>query len=139
MTFVANRVDVWKKSVARAGAEQALTFVLSWYQGINLDQLEHLREDGLSSVDLVKLRQRAYAIAGCAKTDEVFDPGESDGNEAIDGMDFKAPGFVEASEKTAEDLAGSSVPPSPSGDDFVLAARITDSAPLEPADAPIDP
>jgi hypothetical protein len=54
-------------------------------------------------------------------------------------MDFEVPGFMEASEKTTEDLAGSSVPPSPSGEDFMLAARTTDSAPLEPADAPIDP
>jgi hypothetical protein len=37
MTLVSNRVDVWKESTAQAGAEQALSFVLSWYQGINLD------------------------------------------------------------------------------------------------------
>jgi hypothetical protein len=65
--------------------------------------------------------------------------GESDSDEAIDGMDFEVPGFVEASEKTTEDLAGGSVPPFPSGKDFVLAARTTDSAPLEPTDAPTDP
>jgi hypothetical protein len=32
-----NRVDVWKESAARAGAAQALEFVLSWYPGVNLD------------------------------------------------------------------------------------------------------
>jgi hypothetical protein len=31
MSFVSNRVDVWKESTARAAAEQALSFVLSWY------------------------------------------------------------------------------------------------------------
>jgi hypothetical protein len=46
MALVSNRVEVWKESVARAGAEQALSFVLSWYQDIDLDQLEHLRKDG---------------------------------------------------------------------------------------------
>jgi hypothetical protein len=56
MSIVSNRVDIWKESAARAGAERALSFVLSWYQGISLDQLEHLREGGLSSVDQVKLR-----------------------------------------------------------------------------------
>jgi hypothetical protein len=75
MTLVSNRVDMWKESAARAGAEQALSFVLSWYQVINLDQLEHLREDGLSDVDLVKLCQRAYAIAECTNTDKLSDAG----------------------------------------------------------------
>jgi hypothetical protein len=37
ISLVSNRVDVWKESAAQAGAEQALSFVLSWYQGISLD------------------------------------------------------------------------------------------------------
>jgi hypothetical protein len=53
--LVSNRVDVWKESAARAGAEQALSFVLSWYQGVNLDQLKHLREGGLVGLDEAKL------------------------------------------------------------------------------------
>jgi hypothetical protein len=93
----------------------------------------------LSNVDLVKLRQRACAIEECANTDELFNIGESDGDEAIDGMDFRVPGFMEASQKTAEDITGSSIPPSPDGEDFVLAAWTTDSAPPEPVDAPTDP
>jgi hypothetical protein len=32
-----NRLDIWKESAARAGAEQALEFVLSWYPSVNLD------------------------------------------------------------------------------------------------------
>jgi hypothetical protein len=109
-----------------------------WYQGINLDQLEHLREDVLSDVDLVKLCWRACAIAECANIDKLFDAGENDDDEAIDGMDFEAPGFVEASEKTPKDVAVSSVPPSPDGDGFMLAARTTDSAHLKPTDASAD-
>jgi hypothetical protein len=35
--LVSNRLVVWKESAARAGAQQALEFVLSWYPGINLD------------------------------------------------------------------------------------------------------
>jgi hypothetical protein len=139
MTLVSNRVDVWKESAAQSCAEQALSFVLLWYQGINLDQLEHLREDGLSGVDLVKLRQHACAIVECANTDKLFDAGESYDDGAMDGMDFQMSGFVEAFEKTTEDLASNSIPPSPNGEDFVLAARTTDSAPLKPADAPTDP
>jgi hypothetical protein len=73
---MSNRVDVWKESATRAGAEHALSFVLSWYHGISLDQLEHLCEGGLSGVDRVKLHQRACAIAECANTNELFDTGK---------------------------------------------------------------
>jgi hypothetical protein len=139
MSLVSNRVDVWKESAARAGTEHALSFVLSWFQGISLDQLEHLCEGGLSSVDRVKLRQRTCAITECANTDELFDAGESDGDESLDDVDFKEPGLAKASEKATEDPADSSVPPSPSGEDFVLAARIVDDAPFEPADTPAAP
>jgi hypothetical protein len=51
--------------VARAGAGQALEFVLSWYPGVNLDQLENPREGGLAGLDKAKLRQHACAIAVC--------------------------------------------------------------------------
>jgi hypothetical protein len=53
--LVPNRLNVWKESAARAGAEQALEFVLSWYPGVNLDQLENPREGGLAGLDKVKL------------------------------------------------------------------------------------
>jgi hypothetical protein len=55
MALVPNQVEVWKESAAWASAEQALSFTLSWYKGINLDQLEHLRNDGLNDIDLAKL------------------------------------------------------------------------------------
>jgi hypothetical protein len=132
-----NRLDIWKESAARAGAEQALEFVLSWYLGVNLDQLENLREGGLAGLDKVKLRQRACAIAECAETDVLFDAGDSD--ESLDGMDFEEPGSAEEPQKAPEDLADNSIPLSPSGDDFVLASRTGDAAPLEPAGLPSTP
>jgi hypothetical protein len=132
-----NRLDVWKESAARAGAEQALEFVLSWYPGVNLDQLENLHEGGLAGLDKVKLRQRACAIAECAETDVLFDAGDSD--ESLDGMDFEGPSSAEEPQKAPEDLVGNSIPPSPSGDDFVLASRTGDAAPLEPAGSPSAP
>jgi hypothetical protein len=85
--LASNWVDVWKESAARAGTEQALEFELSWYPGINLDQLENLREGGSAGLDKAKLRQRACAIAECAKTDMLFDAGDSD--ESLDGVDFE--------------------------------------------------
>jgi hypothetical protein len=129
-----NRLDIWKESAARAGAEQALEFMLSWYPGVNLDQLENLHEGGLMGLDKTKLCQRACAIAECAETDALFDAGDSD--ESLDGMDFDEPGSVEEPQKAPEDLAGRSIPPSPSGDDFVLASRTSDATPLEPAGSP---
>jgi hypothetical protein len=132
-----NRIDVWKESAARAGAKQALEFVLSWYPGVNLDQLENLREGGLAGLDKVKLRQRACAVAECAETDVLFDTGDSD--ESLDGMDLEEPSSAEEPQKVPEDLADNSIPPSPSGDDFVLASRTGDAAPLEPAGSPSAP
>jgi hypothetical protein len=132
-----NRLDIWKESAARAGAEQALKFVLSWYPSVNLDQLEDLREGGLAGLDKAKLRQRACAIAECAETDALFDAGDSD--ESLDGMDFEEPGSAEEPQKAPEDLADSTIPPSPSGDDFVLASQTGDTAPLEPGGSPSAP
>jgi hypothetical protein len=132
-----NRVDVWKESAAQAGAEQALEFVLSWYPGVSLDQLENLREGGSAGLDKAKLRQRACAIAECAETDVLFDAGDSD--ESLDGMDFEEPSSAEEPQKAPEDPAENSIPPSPSGDDFVLAARTGGAALLEPTGSPSAP
>jgi hypothetical protein len=135
--LASNRVDVWKESAARAGTVQALEFVLSWYPGVSLDQLEHLREGRSIGLDKAKLRQRARAIAECADTDTLFDVGDSD--ESLDGADFEEPSLAEAPQKAPEDLADSSIPLSPSGDDFVLGARTGDAALLEPAGSPSAP
>jgi hypothetical protein len=135
--LVSNRVDVWKEPAARAGAAQALEFMLSWYSGVSLDQLEHLREGALADLDKTKLRQRTCAIAECADTDVLFDVGESD--ESLDDADFEEPSSVEAPQKASEDLADNSIPPSPSSDDFVLAARTGNAALLEPAGSPTAP
>jgi hypothetical protein len=129
-----NRLDIWRESAARAGAEQALEFVLSWYPGVNLDQLENLREGGLAGLDRTKLHRRACAIAACAETDTLFDARDSD--ESLGGVDFEEPGSTEEPQKAPEDPAGHSIPPSPSGDDFFLASRAGDATPLEPAGSP---
>jgi hypothetical protein len=111
--------------------------VLSWYPGVSLDQLEHLREGGSAGLDRAKLRQRACAIAEYANNDMLFAAGDSD--ESLDGADFKEPSSAEVPQKAPKDPAGNSIPPSPSGDDFVLAARTGDAALLEPAGSPSAP
>jgi hypothetical protein len=75
----------------------------------------------------------------CANTNEFFDVGEDGSDESLDDTDFEEPGFAGASEKATEDPADGSIPPSPSCDDFVLAARSGDAAPFEPVDAPAAP
>jgi hypothetical protein len=69
--------------------------VLSWYPGVNLDQLENLCEGGLAGLDRTKLRRRACAIAACAETDALFGAGDSD--ESLGGMDFEEPSSAEES------------------------------------------
>jgi hypothetical protein len=135
--LVSSQVNVWKEFAAQAGAMQALEFVLLWYPGVSLDQLEHVHEGGLAGLDKTKLRQCARAIAECADTDVLFNAGKSD--ESLDDADFKEPSSTEAPQKASEDLADNSIPPSPSGDDFVLAARTGDAAPLDPAGSPMAP
>jgi hypothetical protein len=135
--LVSNRVDIWKESLARASAVQAFEFVLSWYPGVSLDQLEHLREGGLAALDEAKLRQHARAIIECADTSVFFDAGESD--ESLDDADFEKPSSAKAHQKAPEDPADNSISPSPNGDDFVLAARTGVAAPLEPAGSPSAP
>jgi hypothetical protein len=111
--------------------------VLSWYPGVSLDQLEHLREGGSTGLDKAKLREHACAIAECVDTDMLFDAGDSD--ESLDGADFEEPSSAEVAQKALEDPANSSIPPSPSGDDFILAARTGDAAPLGPDGLPSIP
>jgi hypothetical protein len=105
--------------------ELALSFVLSWYQGVNLDQLKHLREGGLVGLDEAKLRQRACGIAECTNTSKLFDAGD---DESLDGVDFDESSPADAPGKASKEPVDNSIPPSPSADDFVLAARIGDAA-----------
>ncbi|KAK1609108.1 hypothetical protein QYE76_032781 [Lolium multiflorum] len=56
----------WKESATRAGADMALSFVLSWYNEVDLGQLEYRRagvEDKLSAEHKAARLARASAIA----------------------------------------------------------------------------
>jgi hypothetical protein len=91
----------------------------------------------LAALDEAKLRQRARAIAECANTSVLFDAGESD--ESLDDADFEEPSSAETPQKAPEDLANNSIPLSPIGDGFVLAARTSDVVPLDPAGSQTGP
>jgi hypothetical protein len=55
-------------------------------------------------------------------------------NGSLDGVEFDKPSPAEALERASEGLVNNSIPLSPSGDDFILAARFGDAV-LEPADS----
>ena len=74
------RLREWRHSSARAGADEALSWVLSWYEQINLDALAELRATSSWVTDpaLVRRRQeRAFAIAKWADSREYI-PGDDD-------------------------------------------------------------
>ena len=79
----------WKESATRAGADMALSFVLSWYNEVSLDQLEFRRadvEDKLPAEDKAARLARACAIADFVdKSIFIADPNPpSDDEEAED-------------------------------------------------------
>lgn len=61
-----SRLNEWRESAACVGADEALSFVLSWYDGsIKLDVLQNMRAGSphLSDPDLVaKRKERAYSF-----------------------------------------------------------------------------
>ena len=52
-------MDDWRSSAARVGADEALMYVLSWYEGIDLDTLKTLRDGSKWTTypDLIRRRQ----------------------------------------------------------------------------------
>jgi hypothetical protein len=83
-----DRLLDWKESVACAGADIALSFVLSWYEEMDLDQLEHQRagvEDTLSAETKSRRVARACVIADFInKSTFVEDPNPPEEEEAED-------------------------------------------------------
>ena len=51
-------MDDWRSSAARVGADEALMYVMSWYEGINLDMLKTLRDGSKWTTDSELIRRR---------------------------------------------------------------------------------
>jgi hypothetical protein len=132
--FAPVQIESWKESTARAGAEQALSFVLSWYEGVDLNQLEYRRKGGLDNINLVALHQRACAITECADMDKFFFAGENAGGEGEDDEELEVSSFTDPFAKTPEDLSSKPALGMPEDTSFVLAARTLEGADSEPAD-----
>ena len=70
----APRVEI---SSARAGADQALTFVLSWYESIDLRALQSLRSDSKWTSDptLIQSRKEAASFMATYAQTQSLTPG----------------------------------------------------------------
>ena len=61
------RLREWRSSAARAGADQTLSFILSWYEGIDLQRVRAQRENSAWTTDSAKIQLRrdaAHYFAG---------------------------------------------------------------------------
>ncbi|KAK1603335.1 hypothetical protein QYE76_018348 [Lolium multiflorum] len=84
----------WKESATRAGADMALSFVLSWYNEVSLDQLEFRRadvEDKLPAENKAARLARACAIADFVdKSIFIADPNPPSDDEEEEAEDEEA-------------------------------------------------
>ncbi|XP_071678457.1 uncharacterized protein [Lolium perenne] len=89
----------WKESATRAGADMALSFVLSWYNEVSLDQLEFRRadvEDKLPAENKTARLARACAIADFVdKSIFIADPNPSSDDEEEEAEDEEADDVLE--------------------------------------------
>jgi len=77
------RINEWRESAARVGADEALSFVLSWYEGIKLEALQTMRTGSkwTTDPDLIKRRQdTSYSFIPYANV-YTFVEGPDDGEE----------------------------------------------------------
>ena len=61
----------WRKSSARAGADEALAWVLSWYEDLDIKSITGQRDGSKWETDPVFVKKRqaaAYAMSKWAKT-----------------------------------------------------------------------
>jgi hypothetical protein len=71
-----DRLDDWRGSAARAGADKLLEFIVSWYETLNLDSFKTLRIRSAQLSDPARVSKRkdtAYLLASYANT-SVFIP-----------------------------------------------------------------
>ena len=104
-----DRLLDWKDSAARAGADMALSFVLSWYDEVDLNQLETRRagvEDGLSPETKTFRLARACTIADFVnKGIFIEDPNPPEAEEEEEAED------EDMADAEADPAAGPSAPP----------------------------
>ena len=84
-----DRLGEWRVSAARAGAEMALRFALSWHPDLQLDALMGQRagSEQLLQEQAGRIASRASYIAEFAFHDE-FHPERTEDGRAVDGDDY---------------------------------------------------
>ena len=124
-----DRITEWRESAARVGADEALSFVLSWYEGIKLETLQSMRTGSkwTTDPDLIKRRQAtAYSFIPYANIHTfVEDPDEGEEKEegeeqaeADTGSDIEAdtaPSSSGIAADTAPSSSGTAADIDPSG------------------------
>jgi hypothetical protein len=109
-----DRLNEWRESAARAGADEALSFVLSWYEGIKLEALQSMRTGSKWTTDPELIKQRketAYSFVPYADIHTfVEDPNARDEGEENE-EDAGGPINEDAEAETNAPDAGSTVPP----------------------------
>ncbi len=114
------RLIEWRESAARAGADEALAFVLSWYEGIKLDVLQTMRTGSkwIEDPELIQQRrQRAYSFVQYAdihnfvEAPEDPDDGEDDEEESEEvDEEIEAEANPSTADPSGSDSASGPVP-----------------------------
>jgi hypothetical protein len=88
------RLRKWRDSGARVGADEALTYFLSWYEKVNLETLRSVREGSAWTTDPEFIRRRqelAHSYVDYADTEafvwDIREPEKKDEGEDAEGSD----------------------------------------------------
>jgi len=109
-----DRLIEWRESAARAGADEAMSFVLSWYEGINLDVLQKMRlhSKWTTDPDLIKRRQeRAYSFIQYADIHAFVEAPEESDNDDEDEEEVDEEIQADIAPSTAADTAADIIAP----------------------------
>ena len=109
------RLDDWRSSAARVGADEALTYVLSWYEELDLEMLKTVRDGSrwLSDPEHIQRRQElAHSLIQYAPVHS-FVPGERvpQGEE----MEVDGEGEEEDEEQVDEEIQADTPPDTATG------------------------
>ncbi|KAM0871532.1 hypothetical protein ACQ4PT_039337 [Festuca glaucescens] len=128
------RLSEWRHSAARAGADVALRFACSWYEGLDLDALHSMREGAPTDTDPEKTaarRARAYHLASYASTSTFIPPPADLAKEYTDDEEEEGEAADDETEANAEAEA-----PEPTADNSERAPEAPEQAPEAPEQAP---
>jgi hypothetical protein len=135
------RLREWRDSGARVGADEALTYFLSWYEKVDLETLRFVREGSAWTTDLEFIRRRkdlAHSYVDYANTKafirDIHEPEKKDDAEDAEGSD-SSQDEEEAEDADTEALEQGSAPAGGNGS-IPSAGSGTPEADISTATAP---